>query len=428
MPTSWPPYRPRLKTENQAVNEGITHSLGYPVLFHWAVLAIVGGLLLFAALKHILSLLAITIFISVLAVLSRLLSWRALKKLFCQMSLSENRAFPGEKIDLSLVITNSKRLFLSWLDTEVELPYKLVTGKATGISPYTKERLRWATSISGGQQLSWKHTIECQRRGEYWLGPLRLCSGDTFGLFPRELVLPIFKPLLVYPRIVPIEKLGLPLRQLVGERVIPRSIYEDASLTMGSRDYHRDDPFKRIHWKASARLSQLQVRQYESTTSLSLLLILDVSSFGTESQADEELFELAVTTVASLGFEAYRQDLPFGLIANSVPEIEIPIGNGRSQLMLVLESLAPLQVGSRRSLHQELDKYRAILPLGASMVVVSGVLSPSTISLVHKLRHAGHSLLLVNIGDGTSPPHLHGVPVFSVSFQADISRLGAGRL
>ncbi|MFC1972033.1 DUF58 domain-containing protein [Chloroflexota bacterium] len=209
---------------------------------------------------------------------------------------------------------------LSWLETEIELPYRLVTGKSS-LSLYTWERLRWVTALAHEQVITWKHTVEAKARGDYRLGPLRLRSGDMFGLFPRELVLPHFQSLLVYPRILPLSKLNLPLRALLGEKATPRSIYEDISRVAGARDYHYDDSFKHIHWKASAAHNKLQTRQYESSTSLSLLLILDVHSF----QQEGEEFEYAVSTVASLAYEAERHGFAVGLVTNSEPEVTMPL-------------------------------------------------------------------------------------------------------
>jgi len=282
------------------------------------------------------------------------------------------------------------------LEIEIELPYRLATGKRS-LSPYTWERLRWVTAISRGQVISWKHTLEAKSRGDYRLGPLRLRSGDMFGLFPKELVLSHFQGLLVYPRIFPLSKLNLPLKALLGEKVGPRSIYEDTSRVAGARDYRYDDPLKRIHWKASAAHSKLQTRHYESSTSLSLLLILDVHSFPEEN----EEFEHAVSTVASLAYEADRQGFAVGLITNSEPEVQIAIGSGQNQLMQILEALARITAKSRISLYEQMDRFRTILPMGATLVVVTRTTTPTLASLACQLEQDGHSLLWISIEQAT---------------------------
>lgn len=420
MRTSSPLYPSLSKIKHGASTPGYTTSLGYPLILHWLGLATALGLLLYSAIQRNTSILAFTTFFLVLAIVSWLWSRQSLQKMSCLLTLSQKRAFPGGKIDLNFEATNSKWLFLPWMEIEAELPYKLATGNLKAHSHYSKERLRWTTSISGGQRITWKHCLECQARGDYQLGPVRLRSGDMFGLFPREIIMRRFEQLLVYPKIVPVDKLNLLLSELVGETAIPRDIYEDTSRTMGVRDYQYDDSFKRIHWKASAHSSQLQARQYESTTSLKLLLILDAYSFY-QGKGSEEPFELAVTTAASLAYESFRQNLSFGLVANSMPEIRVPISSGRSQLLLLLEALARIQATSRVPLEEQLNKYRDNLSAGTTLVIITHGQSASLSSLVHKLCHGDYSLLLVSVGRLIPASNLFGTPVISVMSLNDLS-------
>jgi uncharacterized protein (DUF58 family) len=386
LPISFPRSRSRQKTKTP---ESTIASLGYPAVFHWTVLIILLGLLIFSAFKQMVPLLATTVFLLILAILPRIWSRYTLRSLSAKIGISRDHAFPDERVELTFELVN-RGLPLPWLEIEMEFPYRLATGKRPP-SPYTWERLRWVTALWRGQVITWKYTLEARARGDYRLGPLRLHSGDMFGLFPRELVLPHFQSLLVYPRIFPLGKLSLPLRALLGERAAPRSIYGDISRVAGARDYRYDDPFKHIHWKASAAHSKLQTRQYESSTSLRLLLILDAQSFPEE---DEE-FEHAVSTVASLAYQAEQQGFALGLITSSEPEVQIPIGSGRTQLMRILEALARITAKSRISIYEELDRLRTTLPMGATLVFVTLTTTPALAGLASQLEQDGYTFLLV---------------------------------
>ncbi len=394
--------RSRSRQKSRAPDR-VTTSLGYPAVFHWTVLVVLLGLLIFSAFKYMVPLLATTVFLLVLAILPRFWSQYAFRGLSGKISTSHDRAFPDEEIELTFELFN-RGLPLPWLEIEMELPYRLATGKRS-LSPYTWERLQWVTAISRGQVITWKHTLEAKSRGDYQLGPLRLRSGDMFGLFPKELVLSHFQSLLVYPRIFPLAKLNLPLKALLGEKVGPSNIYEDISRVAGARDYRYDDPLKRIHWKASAAHSKLHTRHYESSTSLSLLLILDVHSFLEEN----EEFEHAVSTVASLAYEADRQGFAVGLITNSEPEVQIAIGSGRNQLRKILEALARITAKSRISLYEQMDRFRTILPMGATLVVVTRATAPTLASLARQLEQDGHSLRCISIQQATD--HERGIIV-----------------
>ena len=383
--------RPSLSRRNRRAPGRAIVSLGHPAIFHWGILVVLLGLLIFAAFEVMVPLLATTAFLLVLLLLSRFWSRHALRGLSVRLRTNRGRAFPGEEVELTFELTN-RWLPLPWLEVEMELPYRLATGKRAP-SPYTRKRLRWVTALLPGQAITWKHTFEAKARGDYPLGLPRLRSGDMFGLFPKELVLPQSGSLLVYPQVFPLGKLSLPLKALFGEKAAPRSIYEDISRVAGARDYRYDDSFKHIHWKASAAHSTLQTRQYESSTSLSLLLILDVHSFPEE----DEGFERAVSTVASLAYEAHRQGFAVGLMANSEPQVQLPMGSGQNQLLQILEALARITADSRSSLYDQMDVLRPALPMGATLVVVTRSTTPALAGVARQLERDGHSLLVIGM-------------------------------
>lgn len=420
------PWHPSPSPSNNEARQGIAISSGYPVLFHWLGFLIVLGLLVHSAFHRSTPLLVAAVFFLVLGITSWLWSRLSLQGISFQFELEQDRAFPGERIVLNLRVVHKKFVLLPWLEIEQELPYRLVHGRRRVRSRYIRERVCWITFLTGRQRIQWKYRVECKARGEYRLGPVRLRSGDIFGLFPREKVIPCFQSLLVYPRIVPVDQLSPPLRELIGQRTARVNALEDTSLTMGSREYRWGDSWKHIHWKASARTGQLQARQYEFSTSLSLLLILDVHSFCRRQSPDGEAFELAVTTVASLAYHAYREKSALGFIANSAPAVKIPVHSGRSQLLLILEALARAEAKSEFPLKEYLERNKDSLVMGKTLVVVTGGLDPSTLSLVRKLQREGLSVFPIGIGGppaGQTAEDLSVLPIRSIH---DLSRAGAG--
>ena len=370
-------------------------SLGSPFIFHRAAVAAAAVVALLSAILLAPSFLVVAIFLLVTGEVSWLWSRQALRHLSLQTALSQDRAFPGETVELKFELVNQKWLPLTWLDIEEELPFRLANGAARPPSPFAKERARWTTAMAGRQRLKWSHRLECRARGEYRLGPARLRSGDAFGIYPKETIVPSFPPLLVYPKIIPVDKLGLPLRELIGEQSASRNIYEDANRTVGTRDYRADDPFKRIHWKASARGTQLQAREYESSTNLNLLLILEVKSFSGGDQESDDDFEHAVSIAASLAFEAQRQGFPVGLLANSRPEIRVPVSTGQANLVRVLEELARVRIESRLTLAELLAKEMGYLSAGTTPVIVARSSTPALIGILRELGRRGYAARLV---------------------------------
>lgn len=165
MQVSWIPYLSLSRSSSIAGNRVITFLLGYPVLFHWLGLIAALGLVFVSAIFRILPLLALALFILFLGIVSWFWSLQSLRGLTFKTTLNRTRAFPGEAVDLTLEVVNGNRLQLTWLEIEKELPHRLVTGVLKSPGPFTRKRLCWTTSISGGQSLKWTHRLECQARG-----------------------------------------------------------------------------------------------------------------------------------------------------------------------------------------------------------------------------------------------------------------------
>ena len=113
------------------------------------------------------------------------------------------------------------------------------------------------------------YRVTCGARGFHAFGPATLRTGDVFGLATQEIDIPGEDYLLVYPKIVPLERLGLPARNPFGDVPLRRQwLFEDPLRTVGVRDYRPGDSPRRLHWKATARApgQALQVKLFEPTT------------------------------------------------------------------------------------------------------------------------------------------------------------------
>jgi len=327
---------------------------------------------------------------------ARLWSHFCLKGLKYERSLSEHRLFPEEEAELRVRITNRKPLPLLWLEAEDPLPRGLSLD--SGDVPEANLSLR--ASLLWYQRISWSYCLRPQKRGYYTLGPAKLTSGDIFGLYPRYLIAPETENLIVYPRIYPMARLGLPAQRLLGEAKTSRPIIHDPTRTVGIRDYTPSDPLKHIHWKASARHRGLQVKTFEPTTSLEVMLLLAVDSF--QDDQGEEL-ELALSTVASVAHYLAEHDHQVGLMVNtrladSGEAAKILPGSSPEHLITILEVLAKTTPAFPLPLAHLLGQEVGSLPWGATLVLVAARVSEPLSELLHNLKRAGHKVLVLGVG------------------------------
>ena len=248
---------------------------------------------------------------------------QALSNVEYEREFSVQRAFAGEMVNLRLSVTNRKFLPLAWLHLEDRVPIRLpfVNARIAATDQPQTGSLSHLTAARWFERVTWRYTLHCRYRGFYFIGPLRMRSGDIFGLFSSALTLAPLTRLIVYPRLIPLDALGIPGKHPFGERRAVRNILEDPSRTVGVRDYHPEDPFRRIHWKASARRGELQVRVLEPSIMPQLAVFLNVNTFEKHWHGtDTALLERMVSVAASIADHATKDKYAVGLLANgSVP-------------------------------------------------------------------------------------------------------------
>jgi uncharacterized protein (DUF58 family) len=329
--------------------------------------------------------------------------------------LGERRAFFGEEVPLTVEIENRKPLPLAWLEADDSVPTALevIGGPAVVGAEPGRASLRQLVALRWYERIRLKYTLRCATRGAFQLGPVRLRSGDPFGFTAREETLYVYDRILVYPRVVPVEQLGLPSRHPFGDARDPRRLFQDTARMAGVRQYAPGDSPRHIHWKASARLQQLQTRLYEPTTSHTLMLYVNLASFEGYwwASLNKSLLELAITAAASIARWGLDLGYHVGVSTNGAPsgggdELGIPPAADAEQLVRALETLARISMFARTPLERLLARDRSRLPWGTTVVVISAVFPEPVLEVVHALTSLGHAPTLVQIGDASAaiPP------------------------
>ncbi len=160
--------------------------------------------------------------------------------------------------------------------------------------------------------LRWKRTfpltLPCRHRGRWQVAPQSLRLQDIFGLFSLPIVQhkrvqPIPRLLTVYPRIHELLALN---EQHAANQGFAAALLRNAQsgeLFGDTRQYQQGDPFKRVHWKQSARTGQLYVRQFEEQENPRALLVMDI---GCRREDVERNADTATEIVASLAQHVVR--------------------------------------------------------------------------------------------------------------------------
>jgi uncharacterized protein (DUF58 family) len=227
---------------------------------------------------------------------------------------------------------------------------------------------------SGARVLSWlgkkdtrnysAYTLLLQR-GDYVLGPTILHSGDLFGLFEFQNLIPHQKHLLVLPYITELDSFPYPPGLLPGGKAQRFRSLDVTPHASGVREYVPGDALKRIHWPSTAKKNKLIVKEFEQNPRASVWILLDahkkvhfelpyelqypkVDQFWLwRHRQDVALppasFEYAVSISASIGRYFIRKGKEVGLVCAEKKLHILAAEHGERQLGKLLELLAFLK-------------------------------------------------------------------------------------
>jgi uncharacterized protein (DUF58 family) len=109
------------------------------------------------------------------------------------------------------------------------------------------------------------------------------------------------------------------------------------------RGYLPTDSARHVHWKASARLGSLMVREFAREDDCQILLIFDpFGSAGSTgaTQADKDRFELAVSLCAAIAWNFHERT---ALMQFRTAGVEVPLGPATENIFAILRHLALVQ-------------------------------------------------------------------------------------
>lgn len=336
-------------------------------------------------------------------------------------TLSEHRVFVGETVDLSVRVNNRKILPLAWVKVDDRFPLVL-SPENKPLEPSHIPLMAFLTNhaaLGSFERARWNYRLPCNHRGFYTMGPAKIKSGDLFGLFERERESGRTDRLIVYPRVAPMQDWGLPPKDPIGEVKSRMPLFDDAMRPRGTRDYHPDDAPKHIHWRATARRGDLQVKVYDPTISYQWVLFVNVATFAQAWQgAYVELLEEVISFSASLANFGVEEKYAVGLIANGTwPEsdqrLKILPSRDPNHLRHILEALAAITSFVTTPIETLLRQESSSMSWGATLVVISGIITNELLAEMMRLRQVGRRLALISLDENwhADPAELEGITV-----------------
>jgi hypothetical protein len=210
-----------------------------------------------------------------------------------------DRVARGEAARMELTVRNKSRLRAANL---------VATDRCGGGSvPVPLLRLRPGRDTTVG------YPVPTTRRGVVPIGPLRVTRGDPLGLMRLARTYGGVASVWVHPRIHLLRAVPAGMARSLDGRVdkVPQGTITFDSL----REYVVGDELRRVHWRSSAKVGELMVREQLDTSEPTIVVLLDDRAAAHPEVRDgtSESFESACEAAASIIAAAVREDLPVSL-------------------------------------------------------------------------------------------------------------------
>jgi len=335
------------------------------------------------------------------------------------------RGFPGELTSVQMEIENNKLLPLSWLRFLDPWPKAVGPGdEQILMSSHLPDLgvMSHVFSLRWYERARRTYELTLRRRGIYKVGQVQAQSGDLFGIYELSENIGKVDPITVFPSLIPLQEVALPPNNPFGDLRSRRRLLEDPNFPMGVREYHPEDGFRRVHWPATARTGQMQVKVYQPTSTQVLVLGLNVSTYphyweGVYPALFEHLLSMAATILYQGIDKGYRVGLiSNGCTANSDQPFRIPPGRSPDQLSQLLSALAgatPVVVASfERFLMREIPR----IPFGATLLVLTAIVTPELAETLSRLKKHERQITLISLAQ-EPPPDIAGVRGYHMPFR-----------
>ncbi|WP_433058181.1 DUF58 domain-containing protein [Dactylosporangium sp. CS-033363] len=312
--------------------------------------------------------------------------WRP--RLTVARSVEPDRVMRGESSTVTLRVGNTSRLRGA----------TLVAHDRCGAVSVPVPLLR----LKAGGETTADYPVPTARRGVVAIGPLRVVRRDPLGLLALARGYGGTAQVWVYPLVHRLTAIPTGItRSLDGrdDRVPHGTITFDTL-----REYVVGDELRRVHWRTSAKVGELMVREQLDTSLPRLAVLLDDRR---ASYPDPERFESACEAAASLVMAATREELPIALRLLSG---RTPAGNSARDFLDLLAE-ADFSEMSEKSV-EELRTQR----VGDTLIYLTG---DPDLSRVSTLRTAYPTLVAGVFGDAR--PALERVVVLAVRDGAEFA-------
>lgn len=342
--------------------------------------------------------------------------------------ISKQTATVGDKLEFGYKINNTGILPIFYAEINSNIASRL------GNVDFPVE----VSFLKPFQILNIRREIECRNKGTYHIGGLTVKIRDAFHLFERVVQLDNQIELEVYPRVIQIEKMCIPAAEFFGTVRVPNNTYEDYTSTADIRKYAQGDSIRKVHWKLSAKLSDLYVKNYELSANTRVNIFLD----GYEKSYEEDSYGLVEGKAVEVAAAVIRYCLAKNLSTTLVSEWEQKTtveAKDISRFNLFLRELIRFTPNGKVPFEDFLKIESRILPWGATIIIIARKLSDGLFHSILSLKEKRFNMMVIFVDEKKQEDdepmvdqeivlRESKIPVYRIDLDSDIREILEGQV
>jgi len=247
-------------------------------------------------------------------------------------------------------------------------------------------------------RLRGRYTLRRVPRGRYPVEQAQIVIEDPFGLERVSVDLPTGAAILVYPRLVDLDRLFSEsgARTPEGRRLLMR---RPTGFDLHSvREYEQGESLRRVHWPSTAKRGQLMVKELEDSPRDETAVLLDADASVVVGEPADSSFELAVRAAGSILKSHASRGRRAALLVNSARPTYQRVHSFDGEWHRALGILAAVEADGHVPAANMLADEAGPAARAVELTIVTSALSPRLVErLAHRaMAHHGASLVYVD--------------------------------
>lgn len=280
---------------------------------------------------------------------------------------SATKTIEGEELALGIRLANIGK---------DDLLVEVLDGAPTNvpIAEGSNHALLW---VPAGGSSTMRYLLTCADKGRYILEPAKVRIRDPFDFYYFETEVGASELLSVVPVVEAMRGFALePTSRHISLGASRARVAGTGSEFYSLRDYVPGDEFRRINWKATARMSQLYSNEYELEHAINAYLLLDATT------VPAEVFGISVRAVASIATALLKGRNRVGLLVYSDTLRQVYPESGRKQMLQIIDALMDAEIKEPYVFETQILATKRALAPGSYVLMISPLNHPGIMRLV----------------------------------------------